>query len=951
MEVEYVYVKSRSQFGKQCIFDDSGVTIEENIVSNPEMMGRYKRKDPLNTATQNTRQFAIHEVQTVSTPIKNSGMVHTEGGWPKEVNMKDEEAVSRFRRRVEKSDNWPPRMRNLMTIAERNVLQNGTINIYQQYFDDMIPTPLILPMGIRTINVYEDPQVPVRPVTHLAWSPDSGKRLAVAHGCTEFQRVSPKLSLYSYIWNIENPNKPFMALKADHPSVTIEFNPRDPSMLISGLMSGQVCNWDIRSGNTPIQISHPQYSHRNPTNCALWINSKTNSEFFSASTGGIIHWWDIRKLRQPTDSLIMDLENPLRGDVVRAIGVSALQFEATMGTKFMAGMENGVVVSGTRKGKNPVEKLALRFNCHYGPVVGIDRNPFSTKNFLTIGDWSARIWSEDTREGNLVSTRHRKASLTGGCWSTSRCSVFYVINDEGVMEVFDILVGLNNPVTTIHLCEDGLKALAPHENGKLVAVGSDKGSVYLVESSEALTTNGKNDKVFLTSYFDRCSRYEKSIDSRLKEIRLAQRVDFVEAEPIPPPPPAGKAKGNKASSTRKPDKERKADDKSSRADEKERKKGKQARPKAKSAWELLEDPELADVEQQYFEAVQQELEKYAEASEALGGGLEGTSSTLTSSREGASSKRKKREDPKELTSGDKRSQLGKGKKKSYSIVKVVVPPVEADGGTGVPQIDEDQPTVDVIDGGATDEEGMQTVRVEIPPQKPSLFRTKPCEDEICDPMICCSDRAASKSFGSAVRAGDEHTETTIHTEELKMNAAIVEMLVGLPKNVLPSQLEDLPSYTADEKRKILAVKDAAPSVLSVALKEAKRRVRSPLRTFEHSTLDEFNVVGKNTEVTETVIGLDEASGGSWGDKKPKKSASSSVKSVKRVTRKRISMENPCSSIPEGFASKEIRNIIGVDIELPETSASSGKRFVLPSKEKKPYPRFSAVNVKKSRDIG
>lgn len=144
---------------------------------------------------------------------------------------------------------------------------------------------------------------------------------------------------------------------------------------------------------------------RNPTNLALWINSKTNTEFFSASTGGVIKWWDVRKLREPTESLVMDLDNPARGDVVRAVGVSALQFEPTMGTKFMAGMENGVVVSGTRKGKNAQEKLALRFNCHYGPVVAIDRNPFSTKNFLTVGGWAAKIWAEDTREGNLISSK------------------------------------------------------------------------------------------------------------------------------------------------------------------------------------------------------------------------------------------------------------------------------------------------------------------------------------------------------------------------------------------------------------------------------------------------------------------------------------------------------------------------------------------------------------------
>lgn len=53
-----------------------------------------------------------------------------------------------------------------------------------------------------------------------------------------------------------------MSLKAADSLVTIEFNPNDPSMLISGLMSGQVCNWDIRTSDTPIFMSHSQYSHK-----------------------------------------------------------------------------------------------------------------------------------------------------------------------------------------------------------------------------------------------------------------------------------------------------------------------------------------------------------------------------------------------------------------------------------------------------------------------------------------------------------------------------------------------------------------------------------------------------------------------------------------------------------------------------------------------------------------
>lgn len=68
-----------------------------------------------------------------------------------------------------------------------------------------------------------------------------------------------------------------------------------------------------------------------------------------------------------------------------------------------------------------------------------------------------------------------------------------------MMKIYDLLVGMKSPVKTIRLCENGLRAIIPHEEGNLVAVGSDMGNVYLVESSEALTTNMRNDKSLLTT--------------------------------------------------------------------------------------------------------------------------------------------------------------------------------------------------------------------------------------------------------------------------------------------------------------------------------------------------------------------------------------------------------------------------------------------------------------------
>lgn len=58
-------------------------------------------------------------MQTVNKATSDTGMFHFEGGWPKEINPRDEESTYRFRRRVERSENWQPRMKTLVGVRER----------------------------------------------------------------------------------------------------------------------------------------------------------------------------------------------------------------------------------------------------------------------------------------------------------------------------------------------------------------------------------------------------------------------------------------------------------------------------------------------------------------------------------------------------------------------------------------------------------------------------------------------------------------------------------------------------------------------------------------------------------------------------------------------------------------------------------------------------------------
>lgn len=101
----------------------------------------------------------------------------------------------------------------------------------------------------------------------------------------------------------------------------------------------------------------------------------------------------------------MNLDKPLQADIVRAIGITKLQYEPTMGYRFLAGTETGMVINISRKVTNSIDKLTIRFRCHVGPVIAIDRNPFATKYFLTVGDWTVKIWAEESREGSLTTIR------------------------------------------------------------------------------------------------------------------------------------------------------------------------------------------------------------------------------------------------------------------------------------------------------------------------------------------------------------------------------------------------------------------------------------------------------------------------------------------------------------------------------------------------------------------
>lgn len=51
----------------------------------------------------------------------------------------------------------------------------------------------------------------------------------------------------------------------------------------------------------------------------------------------------------------------------------------------------------------------------------------------------------------------------------------------------------------LQICDEALTSIKSHEQGQLTAVGNDNGVISLIEFSQALTVNQKNDKLLFTA--------------------------------------------------------------------------------------------------------------------------------------------------------------------------------------------------------------------------------------------------------------------------------------------------------------------------------------------------------------------------------------------------------------------------------------------------------------------
>jgi len=542
METQYVYTKPRSEFGRQCIFSDRPAEIILDISPNPQELDNYIERSPCEMATQCVKEMSEHDVNTERSEYAIVGLNHVEGGWPKDVNFAEPEQVARFRKKVEKEESYSTQILELAAKMEYYIKQNNAIDIYQEYFSNATESSeskekaaaATITVNIdqdksettpsaRTLNVLRDPKKLKRTANHLSWNTE-GNKLAVAYCSTEFTQAADRSSFDSYVWDIDSPNKPSEVLSPlNSPCVALEYNPKDQHIILGGCLNGQICYWDTRKPGKPVDTTPIEKSHRDPANGILWMQTKTGTECFTASSDGQVYWWDIRKgLSEPVDSLILDPTKKL--DINNALGATVLEYEATMPTKFMVGTEQGSIISCNRKAKTAADKIAALYTTHSGPIYALERNPFAPKVFLSVGDWTTRIWSEDVKDSSIISTKYHDSYLADACWSPHRPAVFYSARKDGYLDCWDLLFKQNSPTLSVSVFNEALKSCRPNPSRQgIIACGSDDGQTALLSLSNHFYQTTKVEKQQVNGLFDRETKREKILEGRQRELKLKER--------------------------------------------------------------------------------------------------------------------------------------------------------------------------------------------------------------------------------------------------------------------------------------------------------------------------------------------------------------------------------------------------------------------------------------------
>lgn len=281
-----------------------------------KLRAEFMQPDAYETEISNVPSLSEHGTNTLHTSTLSTGMLHAEGGWPRDVDPQQEEHTSRYKRKAEKDEAFLRAVAQLESSLLPVIRQNAAIDIYDAY--EFPSTALHGGGAAASRSPSPASQMQVDPTSLIKGSdPQHAKRLVEVGGsadddgrsayalcaellavrctitdpllaqnqtrvvsCTDWhtaealrsrvavtlhypptkyanttQVVADHTCLDSYVFDLNAPHIPEVAFQPPAPLNALKFCPRELHLLGGGCSNGVVCLFDMRRGGPPTAVT------------------------------------------------------------------------------------------------------------------------------------------------------------------------------------------------------------------------------------------------------------------------------------------------------------------------------------------------------------------------------------------------------------------------------------------------------------------------------------------------------------------------------------------------------------------------------------------------------------------------------------------------------------------------------------------------------------------------
>lgn len=154
--VSFVTLYRRKKFlNRPCYFEDEDA-IQISFGPSRSLAKQYYLPDTVEQGIQNIPHSAEDDANTEALQFASEGVLHAEGGWPRDISYQNSEQTSRYKRKIEKTEEYISQMSNLTQTMMHMIKQNNAVNIYQNYFEEIEPLELTEQYSSRTITVFHE---------------------------------------------------------------------------------------------------------------------------------------------------------------------------------------------------------------------------------------------------------------------------------------------------------------------------------------------------------------------------------------------------------------------------------------------------------------------------------------------------------------------------------------------------------------------------------------------------------------------------------------------------------------------------------------------------------------------------------------------------------------------------------------------------------------------------